>query len=168
MHPLADGTPLALASAFALLDAIPNMLAVVRPDNDALLRLFSQHGIATILAPRAGEGMGASLAAGVAATADSAGWLIALADMPRVQAATIAAVIAALRNGAAIAAPVYRGERGHPVGFSAKFGARLQALTGDSGARSLLGEYAAELVHVDCEDPGILLDVDHPVDLRRL
>jgi molybdenum cofactor cytidylyltransferase len=167
MHPLRDGTPIALASALALRDAVPNMLAVLRPSNTRLLELFSLHGIPVVLAPRAAEGMGASLAAGVAATADSAGWLVALADMPRVQAASIAAVIAALQNGAAIAAPTWQGERGHPVGFSARFGARLQALQGDAGARDLLREHADELVQVACDDPGILFDIDRPDDLRR-
>jgi molybdenum cofactor cytidylyltransferase len=165
MHPLPGGTPIALASALSLRAALPNMLAVVRPDNAALIQLFERHGISVVPAERAAQGMGESLAAGVAASADAGGWLVALADMPSLNAATIAAVADALARGAAIAVPVFQGKRGHPVAFNARFGPQLRALAGDQGARELLREHAAEVVQVECGDAGILLDIDRPGDL---
>ena len=71
------------------------------------------------------------------AAPDADGWLIALADMPFVRPETIRAVLAALAKGAAIAAPSYRGERGHPVGFARAFYEELSTLKGDAGAREL-------------------------------
>lgn len=167
LHPLPDGRPIALASALTLQAALPHMLAVVRPDNEALLRLLAEHGIATMFATRAAEGMGASLAQGIAATAQARGWLVALADMPYVKTETIAGIAEALRSGAAIVAPAYRGQRGHPVGFAAHFGARLKELTGDEGARGILREHASEIVQIECEDPGVLADIDYASDLER-
>ena len=56
--------------------------------------------------------MGHTLAAGVAAAPDAAGWLIALADMPYIDPATYQAVIEALQTGASVAQPTYNdGER---------------------------------------------------------
>ena len=47
--------------------------------------------------------MGLSLACGVRASADAPGWVIALADMPYILPATIAALVRCLRRGAALA-----------------------------------------------------------------
>lgn len=165
VHRLADGTPIALASALALRAAVPRMLAVVRSRDGELAQLFAAHGIETVTAEHAASGMGASLAAGIAATANASGWLIALADMPLVKTRTMIAIADALRAGAAIAAPRYRGQRGHPVGFAARFRDRLLALSGDEGARSVIKERAGEILLIDCDDAGVLADVDHPGDL---
>ena len=116
---------------------------------------------------RADEGMGTSLAAGINATSSADGWLIALADMPWMQPATITALVNQLKNGASMVAPVYQGQRGHPVGFSARWQQPLQELSGDKGARDLLANYPAELELLTTGDAGILKDIDHPQDLIR-
>jgi len=64
-------------------------------------------------------------------------------------------------------APVYQGQRGHPVGFSARWQQPLQELSGDKGARNLLADYPGELELLTTEDAGILKDIDHPQDLIR-
>ncbi len=64
------------------------------------------------------------------------GWVIALADMPAIRLDTIRRVAEALRTGATTAAPVYRGQRGHPVGFAKLCRSELLALDGDTGARA--------------------------------
>ncbi len=97
------------------------------------------------------------------APADSAGWVIALADMPFVQAESIAAIVQALNNGAGIAVPTYQGRRGNPVGFSRQYLPQLLALTGDQGARSLFKIFPVTEVAVN--DAGILRDIDVPDDL---
>jgi molybdenum cofactor cytidylyltransferase len=111
--------------------------------------------------------MGASLACGVAASADANGWVVALADMPWIAARTIRAVGDAIVAGASLAAPVCRGERGHPVGFAASHRAALMALEGDEGARAILANAGTALVRIDVDDAGVLRDVDAPGDLTR-
>jgi len=160
LHCMPGGTPMALASAHALKAALPRIFAVVRQDNKPLIDLFAANNIEIVIAGQARKGMGASLAAGVAAAAEASGWLIALADMPFIRPQTIAGVADALCRGAPIAAPSYQGQRGHPVGFSKRFSSKLCQLHGDEGARRILQNYAAELVLVDCNDPGILMDID--------
>jgi len=96
---------------------------------------------------------------------DARGWVVALADMPGIQVETLRQVAAALHDGALIAAPHFHGRRGHPVGFSAKLGDALMMLQGDQGAKSVLRTHAQSLTRIDCEDPGILWDIDHPEDL---
>jgi molybdenum cofactor cytidylyltransferase len=64
-------------------------------------------------------------------------------------------------------APAYQGKRGHPVGFSAKFRSELEQLAGDEGARSILKRHADQIKLLECNDPGILADIDTPEDLRK-
>ena len=165
LHPLHDGVPVAVAAARALQQALPNSIAVVRPGDHALIKLFTELGMQTVENSRAGEGMGTSLAAGVNATANAGGWLIALADMPWIQATTITALVDRMKNGASMVAPEYEGQRGHPVGFSLRWRQPLQALSGDKGAWDLITNHSHELELLATEDAGVVKDVDHPQDL---
>lgn len=158
------GAPLAVAAARTLRAVIIDAHAVVRPaTTDAqrrLHRLLAAEGCRLIVCDDAGQGMGASLACGVRASADAAGWIVALADMPALRPSTIARVYAALEAGAVTAAPFFTGQRGHPVGFSHACFAELAALQGDEGARGVLRAHPPAVINVD--DPGCLLDVDTP------
>lgn len=115
--------------------------------------------------PSAGEyfGMGHSIAAGVAARADAAGWLLLPADMPLVRPATLLLVAAALQHHA-VAYAQYQGRQGHPVGFAAELYSELVMLSGDIGARRIVARYPA--VGVDVDDAGVLMDVDTQQDLH--
>lgn len=164
-QPLADGTPLALASAARLRAVCADVLAVVRPEDEALAEYLRVLGCAVVSCAEADGGMGHSLAAGIGASSDAAGWLVALADMPAIAPGSYRAVAAALEAGAALAVPAYRGRRGHPVGFAARWREELSALTGDRGARGLLQANPGQIVEIIVDDPGILADIDTPADL---
>lgn len=158
------GAPLAVAAARTLRAVLNDVHAVVRPaTTDAQRRLhelLDAEGCRLIVCKNAEQGMGASLACGVRATAGAAGWIVALADMPALRPSTIARVYAALETGAVTAAPFFAGQRGHPVGFSRACFDELAALQGDEGARGVLRAHPPAVISVD--DPGCLLDVDKP------
>lgn len=143
-----------------LLEALPESIAVVRPTDAALAEDFAALGLHIVKCDRASDGMGASLACGVRATRAAGGWIVALADMPWIALSTIRAVKAAIESGAPIAAPIYRGTRGHPVGLSSAYYAELSTLSGDAGARSILERHRSVITLIDVSDPGILQDVD--------
>jgi molybdenum cofactor cytidylyltransferase len=167
--PLASGPQMGVAVGVAAcrnLRRVLDVVAVVRPGDEALASMLAGEGARVVVAARAAEGMGASLAAGIAAAGDVHGYVVALADMPWIAPATIRAVAEALIGGASIAAPRHRGRRGHPVGFAAAHRDALVALGGDEGARSILDACAGAVRLVDVDDPGILRDVDVPDDLR--
>ncbi len=158
------GLPIAAGAARNLRAVLADAYAIVRPATSDTQRqlhaLLAAEGCALVVCERADEGMGASLACGVRATAGADGWIVALADMPAVRPTTIAAVCARLAHGAVTAAPRYQGARGHPVGFARACYDRLAALQGDQGARGVLRAHPPELV--DVHDPGCLLDIDTP------
>lgn len=162
LHPLADGTPMAVAAARRLLAACPHSMAVLRPDQEALATLLSAEGLRVSFSAELDQGMGHSLSAAVKATPAANGWVIGLADMPFITPGTIAAVVTQIAQGATIAAPFHHGKRGHPVGFSRRWFEALSALRGDQGAREILAAHAHEVRQLETADPGVLLDIDTP------
>lgn len=174
------GAPLAVAAARNLLAILPRVIAVVRPGDDEVPRRLRAElaaaGCDVIECAQAVDGMGASLACGaraaieLVATEPAAGGsgetcpgvLVALADMPAIEPATIAAVANAIEHGHATAAPLLAGRRGHPVGFAARLLPELARLRGDQGARELLLVYPPHAV--PCADEGALFDIDTKSD----
>jgi len=159
------GTAMGVAAATHLVSALPGSIAVVRVGDAALADALRHSGLRIVSCASADEGMGRSLASGVMATSGAAGWVVALADMPWIAAATIRAVADALGEGASIVAPRYRGARGHPVAFSRRHFAALCALQGDEGARSIVAAHSDELKLLDVDDAAIVRDVDTPAAL---
>ncbi len=168
LQPLSDGVPMALVAARHLRAAVPNVLAVVNPGDPALAGLLDEDGFPITICPRAEDGMGVSLAWAVNHTPQSSAWIVALADMPFIRSETITQVADAIERPTALVAPVFRGRRGHPVGFGRAYFERLTQLTGDEGARSILRDHAEQVRWLVCEDPGIVADVDTPADLAPL
>ncbi|HJX18151.1 MAG TPA: nucleotidyltransferase family protein [Acidiferrobacterales bacterium] len=167
LAPLADGTPLAIAAARRLRSALGEVVAVVRPADPELSALLAAEGLRVVVCENAHAGMGASLAAGVAASREAHGWLIALADMPFIQDSTLQCAAQALKTGALLVAPFHAGRRGHPVGFHSGFRDELLALSGDAGARAILVRHATSLTRFDVDDAGVVQDVDTPADLAE-
>ena len=134
LHTLPDGRPIAVAAAENLIKVIPLTIAVIRPDNQELADLLKNVGLKVVFCEAHETEMADSLSAAVRFAGQfnesSAGFVIALADMPYIKPHTIKAIAHALNAGAAIVAPVYQGKRGHPVGFSANLRNELELLTG--------------------------------------
>ncbi len=165
LHRLPHGVPIAAQAARHLKQAVPRVVAVVRPGADPAGRLLAAEGCEVVHCADAALGMGASLACAVRSTPEAGAWMVALADMPFVRPSSIAAVRDALVAGAPLAAPYWRARRGHPVGIHARFRAELEALAADEGARELLRRHQGELVKVPVGDPGVIRDIDAPSDL---
>jgi len=165
-HILPNGDLMAVRACRNLLAGTDNVLAVVRPGGERLAALLQAEGAEVQVCADAEQGMSASLVFGVRARPEAAGWLIALADMPCIAPMTIRKVADALRLGATIAAPTWQGRRGHPVGFAHALGPELAALSGDEGAKAVIQTYLEQLQLIDCDDSGVLQDIDKPEDLK--
>jgi molybdenum cofactor cytidylyltransferase len=163
---LAGGTPVVIQAAERLCAAVPEM--VVQQCSGELVELLHAAGLQTTVCPQARLGMGHSLAWAVRQCCDADGWLVALADMPFAESATIAGLLEAMHGGASLVAPTYAGRRGHPVGFGAGYYNDLISLCGDHGAREILNRDSDYVHLLPVEDPGVLADIDMPADLRRL
>jgi molybdenum cofactor cytidylyltransferase len=168
---LPDGRPIALASAESLIKAMPISIAVVRSENIVLAELLLNAGLKVVFCNDNDQEMADSLSTAIrfssSLEAANDGFVIALADMPYIEPATIKTVATNLSAGASIVIPTYQGQRGHPVGFSAKFRSELENLHGDEGARSIIKRYPDEVQMLPSDDAGILADIDTQADLKN-
>ena len=141
---------------------------MVRPGDFPLAELLEQEGCSGDGVPgcRAGHGRQPGPRRGV--TRDAGGWIVALADMPRIRPDTIRRVAQALdgrrrhRRAGVSGRPRPSGRRS-----AARFLHELQVLIGDSGARAVVQRNQALVRLIECDDPGILLDIDRRSDLTR-
>lgn len=115
----------------------------------------------------ANAGMGDSIAAGVRATPEAPGWLILPADLPLIRSDTLRQI--ALAPPSMVTVPLYQGQRGHPVRFSAACRPQLLLLQGNQGAAHIVrAQSAINLVaFIETGDPGAVADIDTLDDLRR-
>lgn len=158
---LRNGELVGFQSARNLIGALPESLVVIRSEADAAG--YEALGLRAVFCPAAARGMGTSLACGVRAAGDAAGYCIALADMPFIDHETIDAVVQMMLRNDCIAAPIYHGTRGHPVVFPARYGTALRSLDDDRGARSVVEGDRFELLEV--ADVGVLRDIDTPASI---
>lgn len=172
LHPLTKDCSIAVSSAQNLVKAIPSSIAVVRPGNTELALLLEDAGLEVAYCSEHDQEMADSLVAAIRATAHlktaswkNQGFVIALADMPYIKPETISAVAQSILSGKSIVIPTYDSQRGHPVGFAAKFRQELEQLQGDEGARSIIKRHPDEVEFLPCDDAGILKDIDTAEDL---
>ena len=109
--------------------------------------------------PRAADGIGRSIATGVAALRDAPAILLLLADLPELEAADLLAVLDAPGAGLARGATA-DGAPGHPIRIPRAAYPDFLALTGDDGGRAALARHDVTLVPL----PGrrARLDLDTP------
>ena len=105
------------------------------------------------------QGLGVSLARGVAALEDHyRGVLVLLADQVALSAADLTALIRAWRDGAPLACAEHEAGIGVPAIFDRRYFPALKALTGDRGAKGLLKQQGGDLVRVAM--PAAAVDID--------
>ncbi|HLY57786.1 MAG TPA: nucleotidyltransferase family protein, partial [Stellaceae bacterium] len=126
------------------------------------------HKVSFAANPDYALGLSSSLRAGLAALpADADGVLVCLGDMPGVDAPLLDRLIAAFNptEGREIVVPVRDGRRGNPVLWGRRFLPALRTLTGDAGAKHLIGDHGEYVVEVDSPDDAPLTDIDTPAEL---
>ena len=117
------------------------------------------------------SGLSTSLKRGLAAVpAECDGALVALGDMPRVSATDIERLVNAFNpvEGRSIIVPTRHGKRGNPVLWGRRFFSEMSDISGDVGARHLIGAYPEAVAEVEMESDGVLTDIDTPQALARL
>ena len=110
-------------------------------------------------------GLSTSLVTGLAALPpDIDGVLVCLGDMPRVDAALVSRLKAALAplEGRSIIVPTSNGKRGNPVLWSAEMIPEMRAVEGDVGAKHLIGQFEEAVFEVEIDGAAPLLDIDTP------
>jgi len=117
------------------------------------------------------EGLSASLKAGIAAVPDEcAAALVCLGDMPLVTGRMIDRLLSAYDpdEGRLIVLPTFRGKQGNPMLWDRRFFAEILQISGDSGARFLVGKHVEIVAEVEMADDAVLRDFDTTDSLNSL
>jgi len=168
----AGGMPLVRCVALALrASRVAEIVAVTGPDAEAVKRALEGLGIRFVHNARHAEGMGGSVATGVAAVGDRVeGALIVQGDMPSLDPALIDRLIAAFENadGHSIVHPALEdGSQRNPVLWPRAHFSELAALSGEQGAKPLLAKHRSACLAVTVAGAGTFADIDTAEDLER-
>ena len=144
------------------------VIVVTGHEPERLEEALAERNVRFIHNPDFADGLSTSLRAGLSLLdADIDGAVVCLGDMPGVSAAHIDRLIAAFdpAAGHAIIVPTFNGKRGNPVLWHRRFFARMSDVSGDVGARHLIGDNEDSLLEIAMDDDAILADLDTPAAL---
>jgi molybdenum cofactor cytidylyltransferase len=116
------------------------------------------------------EGLSTSLKAGLGALkAEVDAALVCLGDMPLLRPDHLRALIAGFDADAdkLIGVPTHNGKRGNPVLWARRFFADMAQVSGDTGARHLIGAHESLVYEVEFEDTAVLTDLDTAEQWRK-
>ena len=117
------------------------------------------------------EGLSASLKAGIAAVPeDCAAAIVCLGDMPLVTGRMLDRLLESYdrEEGRLIVLPTFHGKQGNPMLWDRRFFPEILQITGDSGARFLVGKHVEAVAEVEMADDAVLRDFDTTESLNTL
>jgi molybdenum cofactor cytidylyltransferase len=147
------------------------VLVVLGHMADEVERILAGRPVRFVHAADYAEGLSASLKAGIAAVPpESAAAIVCLGDMPLVTGRMIDRLLAAYdpTEGRRIVLPTFHGKQGNPMLWDRGFFEEILAITGDSGARFLLGKHLESVAEVEMADDAVLRDFDTTESLGTL
>jgi len=150
------------------------VIVVRNGQNDDSLEALQHERIRVIVNPDFQQGMTTSIQVGVqAASPETQGYMICLADQPLLQPSEYTQLITAFEaafqhNPESILVPFYGGKKGNPVIFSASYRAAILTHTEMEGCKEIVQANQANLVRLSMSTPHILVDVDTPEDYAEL
>ena len=167
-----DGKPMVrhVAEAVAASKASSMTVVVLGHEADTVRAALADLKPSYAYNPDYAEGLSTSMKSGLAAVGEEVdGVVICLGDMPMVSTAIIDRMIAAFDpvEGRAIVVPTRRGKRGNPVLFARRFFEEMARVSGDVGARHLIGNHEDLMVEIEVDDEAVLTDIDTPEALAK-
>ncbi len=138
---------------------------VVVTHNPAISDISTKMGFRTV---PGGVSLSESLKSGLKSVDWSEGILIHLADIPFVRPETIKNLIDAFSSSPdKILIPRYNGAPGHPRIFPPELIPEFFSITGDRGGRDIVDRHSEKVRRFDCNDPGVIYDIDTREQLER-
>ncbi len=167
-----EGVPMVARVAQRLLASRARpIVAVLGNRADEIDAVLGRLPVERVRNPDFAEGLSTSLKRGLAALPDELdGVVVCLGDMPRLSGRHLDRLIAAFNplEGRAIVVPTRHGKRGNPVVWARRFFPEMAQISGDVGARHLIGEHADFVAEIEMDDDAILVDIDTPEALAAL
>lgn len=145
---------------------VAEVIAVTGHQREALEAALAGRDVRCVHNPDfAGGEMLSSIQAGLAAASpESAGALLALADQPQMQVGVVQQVVNAFEasNGHALVIPSHAMRRGHPILLPRRLWDEVLALPAGDTLRSVIQRHADAIRYVEVDTASVLADLDTP------
>ena len=141
---------------------IDNVMVVLGPDQEKIRDLLAQKPVKFCLNNKHNEGMLSSVICGFRALPDNAETaLIYLGDQPKITPMVSNAILSAYNEELyGIVIPIYDHRRGHPLLVDMKYRRDVEKLDLEHGLRTLRHKFPNDVLEVEVDEPGILVDID--------
>ena len=148
---------------------IKHVLVVLGPEPEKVKKVLANRGVKICLNTRHEEGMLSSVICGIRALPQEAeAALIYLGDQPEIPPEVSNRVMEAYDDDLfGIVIPVYNHRRGHPLLIDMKYRREIEKLDLEQGLRALRHQFPEDVLEIDVDEPGILVDIDTREDYSK-
>ncbi|MGH9425794.1 MAG: nucleotidyltransferase family protein, partial [Terriglobia bacterium] len=144
---------------------LTNVKVVLGHQSDAILKALPEIESKTLLNRDYESGQLSSLHCGLKhlSSAQPDGVMVFLIDHPMIHRTLVNQLIETFRrNTSSIVLPSFEHRRGHPMIFGAELFNELLAAPLDQGASSVVRKHSHGILHLEVDEPGVLVDIDTP------
>lgn len=148
---------------------INQVMVVLGADDQKIRKAIGQRPVQICYNKAHQEGMLSSVICGIRSLPPDAGCaLIFLGDQPGIPSPVTNQVIEAYNDELyGIVIPVYERRRGHPLLVDMKYRKEVENLDLEQGLRSLRHQFPEDVLEVEVNEPGILVDIDTREDYKN-
>jgi len=148
---------------------IDKVMVVLGADSEEITRVIGEKPVVYCHNSHPEEGMLSSVMSGFKAMPEDANTaLVFLGDQPNIPPSITDAIIEAYNNDLyGIVIPVHDHRRGHPLLVDMKYRRAIFKLDLEKGLRSLMHLFPEDVLEVDVDEPGILVDIDTREDYSK-
>jgi molybdenum cofactor cytidylyltransferase len=160
--PFGNSTMIETVVDHVLASKVKHVLVILGPDPEKVQDLLASKAVKFCTNSHHEEGMLSSVICGIRALPDEAeAALIYLGDQPGIPAEVTNRVIEAYDEDLyGIVIPVYNHRRGHPLLVDMKYRREIEKLDLEQGLRDLRHRFPEDVLEVEVDEPGILMDID--------
>lgn len=162
--PFGESTILETVIQNILSSSVDSILVVLGANHEEIQEVIKPLPVEVCINTNHHSGMLSSVMCGFSALPDDTSTvLIFLGDQPGISARVTNAVIDAYNESLhGIVIPVTNHRRGHPLLVDFKYKREIGRLDLEKGLRALMHHFPEDVLEVEVEEPGILLDIDTP------
>jgi len=149
--------------------SIDHVMVVLGPKQESILQAIGKRPVQFCHNKEHEKGMLSSIICGIRALpADAVSALIFLGDQPGIPPAVTNSVIEAYNEELfGIVIPVHDHRRGHPLLVDMKYRKEVEKLDLEEGLRALRHHFPQDVLEVEVDEPGILVDIDTSEDYKN-
>ena len=167
--PFGESTIIETVIDNVLNSSIDHVMVVLGPKQESILQVIGKRPVEFCHNKEHEKGMLSSIICGIRALpADAVSALIFLGDQPGIPPAVTNSVIEAYNEELfGIVIPVHDHRRGHPLLVDMKYRKEVERLDLEEGLRALRHHFPQDVLEVEVDEPGILVDIDTSEDYKN-